>query len=443
MSLKKLVANGTVVTLGESNQVIENGAVLIDGHLIEKVGPRSTFADEKAELIDARGGVIMPGFINAHMHYYSTFACGMGIPGEPASNFRETLERLWWRLDKALTLDDVEYSALVMMCRGLRAGVTTVIDHHASPGAVTGSLERIAAAASRAGVRSCLCYELSDRDGREIAKQGIEENIAFIKQCRDSADPMVSALFGMHASMTISAETMDAAVEATAGLDTGFHIHTSESRFDPEDSMAKYGKRVVARLADAGALGRKTICVHCIHLDPRERELLSETDTIVVHNPQSNMNNAVGAADVGGMLKQGILVGLGSDGMTANIVDEMRTANIIHKHVAQDPRVGFVEAATMLLGNNAKIASRLFGQSIGSLTPGHLADVITLDYAPPTPLRNETWLGHAIFGLPSARVRTTIVNGKVRMADGALQNVDEVAIARRSRELAAAMWKRF
>lgn len=443
MSDKTVVTNGTVITLGEPLHVIEDGAVLIDGSLIENVGPRGDVAAGGANVVDARGGVIMPGFINAHMHLYSTFACGIAMKDAPPGNFVEILERLWWRLDKALTMDDVRYSALTPLCRCLRAGTTTIIDHHASPSAVRGSLDTIAKAAAEVGVRSCLCYELSDRDGPEVARQGIEENVSFIEACREEPDSMRSALFGLHASMTIGEETLAQAVEASRGLETGFHIHTSESRFDPEDSLAKYGKRVVHRLADAGVLGEKSICVHCIHLDDAEIDTLRETGTIVVHNPQSNMNNAVGAADVLKMMSRGVLVGLGSDGMTANMLDELRAANLIHKHVAGDPRVAFVEATQMLLGNNARIASKMFGKPVGVLAPGYLADVIVLDYDPPTPLTADNFLGHLVFGLPTAAVKTTIVDGRVRLEDGAVVGIDEGEVAAKSRELAGAMWQRF
>ena len=443
MSIKTLIQNGTVVTLGKPLRVIPHGAVLISGNLIEKVGTRSEICADGAKTIDAGGGIIMPGFINAHMHLYSTFACGISLKTPPPSNFVEILERLWWKLDKALTLDDVRYSALVVLARCLKAGTTTIIDHHASPHAVRGSLDAIAKTSLEAGVRSCLCYELSDRDGPEIARQGIDENVAFIKACRQKKDSMLAGLFGLHASMTIGAETMARAVEASRGLDTGFHIHTSESKFDPEDSLKKYGKRVVNRLADAGVLGPKTICAHCIHLDDAEVALLKQTGTNVVHNPQSNMNNAVGAANVLKMLGQGVLVGLGSDGMTANMFDEMKAANLIHKHVAADPRVAFMEATRMLIENNAAIASKYFPHPVGALAPDHLADVIVMDYDPPTPLSADNFLGHLVFGLPNARVTTTIVDGRVRLENGRVLGMDEHEVAAKSRELAAGMWKRF
>ena len=443
MSESTIISNGTVVTLGDEPRVIEDGAVLIRGNLIECVGPRNELPAEGCARLDAGGGIIMPGLINAHNHFYSTFACGIAMKDDPPTNFKEILERLWWRLDKVLTLEDVRYSALVPMCRGLRAGTTTVFDHHASPGAVRGSLSTIARAAAEVGVRTCLCYELSDRDGPEIMQAGLEENEAFLKTCRGAGDAMVSGVFGLHASMTLGEQTLNRAAEIGRVLHSGFHIHVAESHFDQEDSLGKYGKRVVHRLADAGMLGARTICAHCVHLDESECEALLDSGTNVVHNPQSNMNNAVGAAAVLHMLSMGIQVGLGTDAMTADMFDELRVAHLLQKHVTRDPRAGFIEACRMLFENNRRIASNLFGKPLGALEPGYLADVVVIDYDPATPLHADNLWGHLMFGLPAAPVRLAVVNGRVRMRDGAVLGVDEEDVARKSRELARGLWDRF
>ncbi|MCB9851348.1 MAG: putative aminohydrolase SsnA [Phycisphaerales bacterium] len=438
----KWIVGGTVVTLGDDCRVIPNGAVRVDGDAIGWVGARSDAGNVSGEVIDAGGGLIMPGFINAHMHFYSTFACGIAIKDAPPTNFLEILQRLWWRLDKALTLDDVRSSALVPLVRSLEAGVTTVIDHHASPNAVRGSLDVIADAARAVGVRTCLCYEVSNRDGSDIAADGVAENAAFIEACR-TRDDMVASLFGLHASMTLDDALLARCVDAGRRLDAGFHIHVSESHFDPDDSQAKYAKRVVARLADAGVLGAKSICAHCIHVDDSELALLADTRTNVVHNPQSNLNNAVGRADVPKMLDMGICVGLGTDGMSATLLDDVRLVNLLHKHGTNDPRVGFVEAGKLLLENNARIASRYFGKPVGALAPGHKADVIVVDYDPPTPLAADNILGHVLFGLPSARVTDALVDGKQRLENGKVLGVNKREVTDEARRRAAEVWKRF
>lgn len=225
-----LVGNGNLITRDESNPFVADGAVVLDGAAIVDTGKDAELRVKYpgAEYIDAKQGLIMPGFINAHMHFYSEFSRGMAVPGEPAQNFGEVLERLWWRLDKALTLEDTYYSALTGLIEAIKCGTTTIIDHHASPGAVTGSLFEIARAAREAGVRSSLCYEVSDRDGPKIADEGIAENVSFIDWAAKENDPMLSAKFGLHASFTLSDETLEKCRGAMGGRHAGYHVHVAE-----------------------------------------------------------------------------------------------------------------------------------------------------------------------------------------------------------------------
>lgn len=436
------IANGTVVTLGDAPRVIADGAVRVEGDAIAWVGPRGEAGAIEGEVIDAGGAWIMPGFINAHMHFYSTFACGMALKDDPPVNFMQILERLWWRLDKALSLEDVKYSALVPLGRGLRAGVTTVIDHHSSPRAIRGSLKAIAEAARQVGVRTCLCYEVSNRDGDQSARDGIEENVTFIESCR-GGDGMTAGVFGLHASMTLDDDLLAECVKAGDALGSGFHIHVAESRYDPDDSLARFGTRVVRRLADAGVLGPKSIAAHCVHVGEEEIKMLAESNTGVVHNPQSNMNNAVGRAEVPRLLEGGICVGIGTDGMSASVLDDFRLVSLLQRHGLADPRAGFVEAGRLLLEGNRRIASRYFEKPVGELSKGAKADVIVVDYQPATPVSIENLVGHFMFGVPSARVKLAMVDGKVRMRDGEVLGVDEAEVAATSRELARRVWERF
>jgi putative selenium metabolism protein SsnA len=438
-----LIKNGTVVTLGDNNRVIENGAVLVEDARIKKIGTTGEFTSAYDTEIDARNKVVLPGFINAHMHFYSTMVRGLGKV-EPARDFVGVLDKLWWRLDKQLSLDDCYYSALIPLIDAVKKGTTTLIDHHASPSAVTGSLGRIASAAKEVGLRASLCYEVSDRDGKDIAMEGIRENVGFIEKCNREQDDYIKALFGLHASFTISDDTLKTAVDAAEGLDTGFHIHVAEAASDQEYAIENFGKRVVERLHDAGVLGPKTIAGHCVHVNEHEMDLLKKTDTSVVHNPQSNINNAVGVADIIAMTGKGIRVGLGTDAMTVNMLEELRQALWIH-HLAQgNPSVGFMESMNTLVLNNAKIANRYWDVGLGELREGYAADIILIEYYPPTPLTGDTFLGHLGFGLAEAAVDTTIVGGKVLMKGRDLKiGIDEEEIAAESRKLAAKLWERF
>ncbi len=439
-----LIGNGKLVTRNKDNTFIENGAVAVDGNIIAETGETAALRAKYpgAEYIDAKGRIVMPGLINTHMHYYSTFARGINLGGKPATTFGEILSGLWWRLDKQLTLDDVFYSCIGPMIDEVRSGVTSVIDHHASPFAVEGSLFKIAEAAKMFGIRSNLCYEVSDRDGEKIALAGIKENADFAKYCAEQNDDMLGALFGIHAQMTVSEKTLDKCVEAANTAGIGFHIHCAEGIEDVVDAIAKYNMRVIERLYKRGVLSKKSIAVHCIHVTNEEIDLLAESGTAVAHNPQSNMGNAVGVSPVLDMLKRGILVGMGTDGYTADILDSYKTAAILHKHAKKIPSVAWTEPPAMLFQNNKTIIERFIKGKTGALEKNHYADIIIVDYKGPTPVNASTINSHILFGITGRHVDTTIINGKIVMNERVLVNIDEEALMSKSREMAQTLWQR-
>jgi putative selenium metabolism protein SsnA len=479
-TVQTLITNGAVITLGAANQIIEQGAVLVEGDEIKAVGQARDLeaANPDAPRLDAHGQLIMPGQICAHTHFYGAFARGLYIPGEPPKDFPEILRRLWWTLDKALDADGVTFSALVCLVDAIRHGTTTLIDHHASPNVIAGSLDLIADAVTQSGLRACLCYEVTDRDGQEKAQAGIAENVRFLGRIRDqrsetrdqrpeirdqetardasslgsisnlqspnSFSSRLAATFGLHASLTLSDETLAACVDAAAGLDTGFHIHAAEGMADQNDSLSKYGQRTIDRLASRGILGLRTIVAHAIAVDAWEMALLRETGAWVSHQPRSNMNNAVGVADVPAMLRGGMKVVLGNDGFSNNMFTEMKTAYLLHKAWRGDPRVATgSEIAQMAWTNNAALARQFFPKPIGELTPGAYADIILLDYVPITPLTPANLPWHVLFGADGSHVTTTMVAGQVLMRDRKLLFLDEQAIGAASREVASQTWQRF
>src|ERR1039457_6246344 len=437
-----LIENGTVLTLGKSSKVLAGHSVLSKDGLVAKVAPKKAIKSFRGKRINATGKVVLPGFINAHTHFYSSFACGL-TKAKPAKDFNEVLKNLWWRLDSALTLQDCYYSALIALLGSIRHGTTTLIDHHASPQAVVGSLGAIERAVRETGLRACLCYELSDRDGAGIAKEGLTENAWFIQRCQQQNDSHVRALFGLHASFTLSDATMDKATTIGHELHTGFHIHVAEAQCDQDRALRHCGKRVVERLKKFEILGPRSIAAHCIHVNQREMDLLAETQTTVVHNPQSNMNNAVGTANVIELMKRGALVGLGTDAMTTNMLEELRVA-LWGQHLrTENPSVGFGEVTSALFANNPKIAERIFGLRFGEICEGAVGDIAIFDYDPPTPLESGNALGHLVFGISQIEADTTIVGGRVLMENRKLNlNLDEGRVNARARELARDLWKR-
>ena len=432
--------NGIVATLGQNNQVLWNGTVVTDGELIAAVGdvPKMKERFPDAEVVDCAGKIILPGFICAHHHFYSTMARGMAPPGEPASNFVEILERLWWKLDKALSEEDITLSAQVPLIECIRNGTTTVIDHHASPSMRDGSLDQIENAVRQAGIRASLCYEVSDRN---VAGGGIAENERFIKKV-GKGDGQIAAMMGLHASFTVSDETVETCVGIARDAGVGCHIHVAEDAADRVDALAKYGVSTVERLHRLDVTGENSIFVHCVHIDEAEMERLAATKTIVVHNPESNMNNAVGVTKLLKLLGKGVLVGLGTDGMSSDMLAQMRCAYLLHRLDNRDPRMAFVEAPQLLLQNNAEICERQFGLRLGEIAAGRPADLAIIDYLPPTPLSKANFLGHLIFGMVDATVDTTVCKGKILMRGKKILSLDEERITARCRELAPKMWQR-
>jgi putative selenium metabolism protein SsnA len=332
---------------------------------------------------------------------------------------------------------------MVPLIESVKNGTTTIFDHHASPGAVRESLFVLAKAARQAGVRSCLCYEVSDRDGKAVMEEGIRENAEFIRDAKTARDDLVRGMFGLHASLTLSDKTLARCREANAGSETGFHAHVAEAAADVDDALAKSGKRVVQRLAGFGILGPKSIAAHCVHVNDLEIDILRETSANVIHNPESNMGNAVGCAPVLKMMQRGVTVGLGTDGYTNDMFESFKVANILHKHHHANPSVAWIEAPAMLFKHNPAIGSAFFSRPLGRLAQGCYADMIIVDYDPPTPFSEVNVDGHILFGMSGRAVATTIVNGRVIMEERRLSGIDEEGICAKARELSCKLWERF
>jgi putative selenium metabolism protein SsnA len=443
--MSTVITNATLVTRDEKNPFVADGAVAFEGATICAVGPTRELKERygDAETIDAKGRLVMPGLINTHMHYYSTFARGIDFgQTRPATTFGEVLTGLWWRLDKMLAGDEVYLSAIGPMIDGVRNGVTSVIDHHASPFAVRGSLFAIADAAELIGVRSSLCYEVSDRDGERIAQEGIAENVEFARHCKELRSDMLKGLMGMHAQMTVSQHTLERVVEEAEGLGIGCHIHAAEGIEDVVDSLAKYDMRVIERLSRTRVLNERSLIVHCVQVTDDEIALLAQSGAAVVNNPESNMSNAVGCSPILRMMKAGVLVGMGTDGYCTDMTESLRAVHAIQKHEAHVPSVCWGEPHTMLFENNRAIMNRYLDGETGVIRPGAYADLVIVDYEPPTPLTAGTLASHILFGIQGRCVDTTIINGRTVMRGRELIGIDEEKLMADSRQRAAALWAR-
>ena len=439
-----LIINANVITLGEDPQVLTDHALYIDGDRIGALGNREKLAASypDAEVIDARGQYVMPGNICAHTHFYGAYARGMGIPGPPPRDFPQILERLWWPLDKALDRESVRASALVCLVDAIKHGTTSLIDHHASPNFIEGSLDVIGDAIDASGLRAVLCYEVTDRDGMQKMHEGIAENLRFMAAA--SGHSRLAGTFGLHASLTLNDDCLLACADAIPD-GAGFHIHVAEHEADEVDSIRRSGSRVVERLDGYGIWRDSTIAAHCVHIDEAERDILRDRGVWVSHQPRSNMNNGVGAADIDGLLEAGIKLCLGNDGFSNNMWAEWKAAYLLHKVVNRDPRrANGTNIAQMAWENNAGLMGRFFpGAKIGEISPGAVADLIFVDYRPFTPLNAGNLPWHLLFGFEASMITTTICAGQVLMRDRWLITLDEHEIAAEALALAPQVWEKY
>jgi len=444
-----IINNAKIITFDEENNIIENGGILIneDGN-IAKVFTTTDIdsANEQEDVIDANGQILMPGSICAHTHFYGAYSRGMYIPGEAPDAFPQILEKLWWRLDKALDKDSVYFSAMVCLIDAIRHGTTTLFDHHASPNYIKNSLDTVADAVLKSGLRASLCYEVTDRDGLYKSDEGIAENVRFIQDYSklDSSRERLNATFGLHASLPLSGETLKK-VKSALPDNIGIHIHVAEHPVDEYDSINKSGMRVVDRLNSYGLLGEKTIFAHGVHIDHKEAEIILENGVWLTHQPRSNMNNAVGLGNIESFLRAGMKICLGNDGFSNSSWAEWRAAYLGHKSYAGDPRrmpANLIQR--MAIMNNRKLVENQFnGLKLGAIKKGYKADLILVDYDPFTEITKDNLPWHIVFGFKDGMVSTTIVDGKILMRNRVVTILDEKSILAEARKLHKSVWKRY
>jgi putative selenium metabolism protein SsnA len=407
------------------------------GHLSIDEGRISAITDDipagVEDVVDCSGRIIMPGNVCGHTHVYSALARGMPAPPQTPQNFPEILEFIWWRLDRALDAESVRYSGLIGALDAIRAGTTTLVDHHASPNYIEGSLDTLADAFSEVGVRGVLCYEVTDRGGTERRMAGIRENERFI---RGNRRPLAAGLVGAHASFTLEDETLEQLTGVAASLGTGIHIHVAEDVFDEEDSLRRCGKRTAQRLLDAGILRAKSICAHGVHLQPQEVEAIRSRRSWLVHNCRSNMNNSVGRAPV---QLFGERAALGTDGIDEDMFAESRTAYFRAREVSLD---AYADQYTDLLAGGAALASQYFLDPVGRMEEGAAADLMVLAYDPPTPLTEGNLAWHWMFALTAEIVESVMVGGRWVLRKGEFVEIDEERIRFDARGQAERLWNR-
>ena len=402
----------------------------ITGSEITAEGP-SLVRTKNEEEVDLEGRLVLPGFVNAHTHLYSSLSRGSPPPSTPPSNFTEILKKIWWKLDTALDEETIYYSALVGAIEAIRCGTTTLVDHHASPSSIKGSLDLIKRALQRVGIRGVLCYEVTDRGGKKKRDEGLEENERFIQANR--SDEYFRGVVGAHAAFTLSDESLNLCGELAAEHNTGVHIHVAEDLCDLKDAQRKHKSTVIGRLAAHKILTDKSILAHCLHLTRSEFTTSKDKKCWLVHNPRSNMNNQVGYARVHLF---GEKLALGTDGFPADMLEEARFAF----HKKRDSRIEENLDFGKLITGGQKLISDIFEQKFGTIKKGAKADLVVMNYREPTPMQNDNLLGHYLFGLQSSQIESLMVGGKWVMKNRKIPGIDEEQILAKSRQLAKTLW---
>jgi putative selenium metabolism protein SsnA len=398
--------------------------------IVERGSGLAPHPDE--EVLDLDGALVMPGLVNSHTHLYSALARGMPGPAAHPRDFREILERVWWRLDRALDEEMVFLSAQVGAAEAALSGTTVLVDHHSSPSFIRGSLACVKRAVESVGLRSVLCYEVTDRNGIEGRDAGVEENISF--QHHDQT-ALTRGMIGGHASFTLSDESLGRLAGAVAATGSSVHVHVAEDVADVSDARDRHGCSVPERLDRHGLIGARTLLAHCVHLRPEEVQDAHTKGAWIAHNPRSNMNNTVGYAPVAAMRR----AALGTDGMDEDMFGEARAAFLKMREAGRPD--AYAAAIEMLAGGH-RLAAALFGIPFGKVDVGGPADLVVLDYRPPTPLHSENLAGHLLFGLDRSHVRSVLVAGRWVVSDRRLMGTDARAAFARARDVAPALWKR-
>jgi putative selenium metabolism protein SsnA len=414
---------------------VERGSLRIDGgQIVERGGKLSARAGD--EVIDCGWAVTLPGLVNGHTHLYSALAVGMPPPSKAPNSFLEILQYVWWRLDQALDAETIEMSARIGALLALRCGTTTLIDHHASPRCIEGSLDLLECGIVSVGLRGVLCYETTDRHGREGREAGLAENRRYIKKCHGRGDGRFAGLVGAHASFTLEDESLEALAALSRETGCGVHIHVAEDPCDEADCRQRCGVSLIDRLDRHGLLTSDAVFAHGTHLDARAVGRVREAEVMMAHNPRSNMNNAVGYAPVASFGDRSML---GTDGIGGDLFAEAKAAWYIARH----EKAGLSPANVLgMLARSARRASRSFGVTLGRLSVGAAADVVLTNYRPYTELTTENLAGHLLWGLSAGCVRDVLVEGAWRLRAGRVVSCNMADLHAQSVDVARRLWAR-
>lgn len=420
------------IRIYDFDNFIDNGYIIYDKNIID-VGSMENF-DFTGKVIDGKGKIVIPGLVNGHTHIYSTLFRGLALPFNPKS-FKDILKQLWWKFDNELFIEAIYYSGMIYGMESLKNGVTTLIDHHAS-GEIKGSLKILKnAIVDQLGMRIILAFETSDRF--DIYKC-IEEN----QMVSNYKSDFCNGLFGMHASMSLSDESLKIIKDQIKK--TPIHIHIAESIEDEEDSYKKYNESIVKEFSKRGLINDGSILAHCVHINEDEAYLLKDKNIYVALNPSSNLNNNVGIFNYN--LLKDLRIIVGTDGLGSNVSKEIYNLNLLIKRSLNSPLGVKLEKIIEFINNSYEVVNERLDIKIGKLKRNYKADFLLIDYKNPTPINGENIFSHILYGIfDSLKPEKVFINGKEVLKDYKLniseKNYDE--IYKESLNVSSKLFKKF
>ena len=418
------IVNGWFCKVGKSRVIPIFGDIEIENGIINKIIPK-IFSPKLISkpimgdnIYDAGGAVITIPQVNFHDHFYSRLAKGLNIKGS-LDSFHNILHNLWWKLDRGLSLSMVEASAKMSIIESIKNGTTYIFDHHASMNAISTSLNVIADSLISHNLRGVLCFEATDRNGIKIADASLKENINFIESYENMD---IKSMLGLHASFTISDDTLEAAAEFVKDYNLGIHIHLCEDTIDRVLSKEITGKFPVQRLDYYGLLNDKSILAHGIYLTKKDCEIIDDMGPSLAFNPDSNLNNSVGTPDFIG-LPESIPMLMGTDGMHANPGRSMKNVFLLMRGSG----IPFEEAfhrISKIYFDQISFAKKYF-DDFSTLNLHDRADLVVWDYTPPTPITSNSFFSHYIYGILERTPKAVIQAGNFLLKDKLLIGIDE------------------
>lgn len=446
-SKRKLIVNGLVVTKDDKDRIFRDGVVAIEGDTIKAIGPAKDLDLEAlkkgAQVIDASGKIVSPGFVSLHSHLYSAVVRSIPFSGFDNADFSfiSWMERFWYpMLEDKVTQNQMYIGSLANMLGNIRSGITTTTDTAEGSYAIPGAMDHVLKAAEEAGMRCVLSFETTGRISPENQALGLEENLKLIGKVNPKKG-RIKARIGIHTTFSCPTELLVEARRQADRLGCGIMMHMADDRWHNFDATRKYGKRPTRYLEDIGFLGPDVLLFHCAYMDVwKDPDIFKAHGVKIAHNAESNAIFGFWP-DMMPFITKGVCVGLGTDGQTHSMFEIMRTSQMIHRIKYEDLEL-LPDGQVLGMATRKGAEALLMEKEIGSLEVGKKADLILLEDRSAVPIFEKNVENYIVSTCERSDVDTVLIDGKVILEKGEFPDIDEKGVYAKSKEEAVDLWRR-